>query len=101
MRLKRQYFKRKINDNMTTEIIVALITLVGTLIGTFSGIVVGTKLINYRIEQLEKKVDKHNQVIDRVYKLEKQDAVHNEEIKVANHRIEDLERLQEKSTSKK
>ena len=47
---------------MTTEIIVALITLVGTLIGTFSGIVVGTKLINYRIEQLEKKVDKHNQV---------------------------------------
>lgn len=44
---------------------------------------------------------KHNQVIDRVYKLEKQDAVHNEEIKVANHRIEDLERLQEKSTSKK
>lgn len=55
----------------------------------------------YRIEQLEKKVDKHNQVIDRVYKLEKQDAVHNEEIKVANHRIEDLERLQEKSTSKK
>ncbi len=90
-----------INDNMTTEIIVALITLVGTLIGTFSGIVVGTKLINYRIEQLEKKVDKHNQVIDRVYKLEKQDAVRNEEIKVANHRIEDLERLQEKSTSKK
>ena len=86
---------------MTTEIIVALITLVGTLIGTFSGIVVGAKLINYRIEQLEKKVDKHNQVIDRVYKLEKQDAVHNEEIKVANHRIEDLERLQEKSTSKK
>ncbi len=58
MRLKRQYFKRKVNDNMTTEIIVALITLVGTLIGTFSGIVVGTKLINYRIEQLEKKVDK-------------------------------------------
>lgn len=86
---------------MTTEIIVALITLVGTLIGTFSGIAVGTKLINYRIEQLEKKVDKHNQVIDRVYKLEQQDAVHNEEIKVANHRIEDLERLQEKSTSKK
>ena len=86
---------------MTTEIIVALITLVGTLIGTFSGIVVGTKLINYRIEQLEKKVDKHNQVIDRVYKLEQQDAVHNEEIKVSNHRIEDLERLQEKSTSKK
>lgn len=76
---------------MTTEIIVALITLVGTLVGTFSGIVVGTKLINYRIDQLEKKVDKHNQVIDRVYKLEQRDAVHDEEIKVANHRIADLE----------
>lgn len=76
---------------MTTEIIVALITLVGTLVGTFSGIVVGTKLINYRIDQLERKVDKHNQVIDRVYKLEQRDAVHDEEIKVANHRISDLE----------
>ena len=45
----------------------------------------------YRIEQLERKVDKHNQVIDRVYKLEARDAVHDEEIKVANHRISDLE----------
>lgn len=49
----------------------------------------------------EEKHNKQVRLIDRVYKLEKQDAVHNEEIKVANHRIEDLERLQEKSTSKK
>lgn len=82
---------------MTTEIIVAVITLFGTLIGTFTGIVVSSKLVNFRIEQLEKKVDKHNHVIERVYKLEQQDAVHDEEIKVANHRIEDLERLQEKT----
>ncbi len=86
---------------MTTEIIVALITLVGTLIGTFSGIVVGTKLINYRIEQLEKKVDKHNQVIDRVYKLEQRDAVVDEEIKVANHRISDLEEQTHQTSTKK
>lgn len=79
---------------MSTEVIVALITLAGSLVGTFSGIVVSSKLVNYRIEQLEKKVDKHNQVIDRVYKLEQRDAVHDEEIKVANRRIEDLERLQ-------
>lgn len=85
---------------MTTEIIVALITLCGTLVGTFSGIMVSSKLVNYRIEQLEKKVDKHNQVIDRVYKLEQKDAVHDEEIKVANHRIGDLERLQEKNLKK-
>lgn len=86
---------------MSTEIIVAVITLFGTLIGTFSGIVVSSKLVNYRIEQLEKKVDKHNQVIDRVYKLEQKDAVHDEEIKVANHRIQDLERLQEQKPKNK
>ena len=76
---------------METEIIVALIALLGSVLGTFSGIVVSSKLVNYRIEQLEKKVDKHNQVIDRVYKLEQHEAVVDEEIKVANHRIEDLE----------
>ena len=76
---------------METEIIVALIALLGSVLGTFSGIVVSSKLVNYRIEQLEKKVDKHNQVIDRVYKLEQHEAVVDEEIKVANYRIEDLE----------
>lgn len=79
---------------MNTEIVVTLITLLGTVFGTFSGIVVSSKLVNYRMDQLEKKVDKHNQVIERVYKLERLDAVHEEEIKVANHRIEDLERAQ-------
>ncbi len=78
---------------MSEVVIVALISLVGTLAGTFGGIVVSGKLTNYRIEQLEKKVEKHNSVIDRVYKLEQRDAVVEEEIKVANHRIEDLERL--------
>ncbi len=76
---------------METEIIVSLIALLGSVVGTFSGIVVSSKLTNYRIEQLEKKVDKHNQVIDRVYKLEQRDAVMEEDIKVANHRIADLE----------
>lgn len=76
---------------MNTEIIVSIISLLGCVIGTFSGIVVSSKLTNYRIEQLEKKVDKHNQVIDRVYKLEQRDAVVDEELKVANHRISDLE----------
>ncbi len=77
---------------MNSEIIVSLITLCGSALGTFAGIVINTKLTNYRIEQLEKKQDKHNQVIERVYHLEQRDAVVDEEIKVANHRIEDLER---------
>lgn len=50
------------------------------------------KLTNYRIEQLEKKVNKHNNLIERVYKIEEHDAVVDEQIKVANHRIEDLEK---------
>lgn len=45
----------------------------------------------YRIDQLEKKVDKHNQVIDRTYKLEQDELLIEEKIKVANHRIEDIE----------
>lgn len=49
------------------------------------------KLISYRIEQLEKRVDKHNNVIERVYRLEEKDALHDEQMKVANHRIADLE----------
>ena len=47
---------------MATEIIVSLIALAGSALGTFAGIFLNTKLSNYRIEQLEKKVDKHNSV---------------------------------------
>jgi len=70
---------------MTNEVIVAIIAFFGTMVGTGGGIVVSSKLTNYRLEQLEKKVDKHNSVIERTYILE-------EKMKVANHRIEDLEK---------
>lgn len=76
---------------MTDAVIVAILSLVGTLGGSFAGILTANKLTNYRIEQLEKKVEKHNSVIERVYNLEKHEAVMVEEIKVANHRIDDLE----------
>lgn len=46
----------------------------------------------YRIEQLEKKVDKHNNLVERTYKLEQAQSLTEEKIKVANHRIDDLER---------
>ncbi len=55
---------------MSDTILVALLSLLGTLIGTFGGIVTGSKLMMYRIEQLEKKMKKHNGVIERTYKLE-------------------------------
>lgn len=76
---------------MKIEVIVSLISALGSALGTFAGIMVNSRLTNFRIEQLEKKVDMHNQVIDRVYELEKRDAVYEEEMKVANHRISDLE----------
>lgn len=76
---------------MDDVVIVALISLIGTLGGSFGGILTANKLTNYRIQELEKKVEKHNKVIERVYALEKHEAVIEEEIKVANHRIEDLE----------
>lgn len=76
---------------MSSEIIVAILAFAGTLIGTLGGIFAANRLVVYRIEQLEKKVEKHNNVIERVYLLEKHEAVIEEEIKVANHRIDDLE----------
>lgn len=66
-------------------------SLIGTGIGSLGGIMTASRLTNYRIQQLEKKVEKHNQVIERVYELEKNEAVIEEEIEVANHRIKDLE----------
>ena len=76
---------------MSETIIVAVLALVGTLTGSLGGILTANRLTNYRIEQLEKKVEKHNNVIERIFVLEKQEAVIEEEIKVANHRIDDLE----------
>lgn len=53
-----------------TEIIVAVIALLGTLGGSFGGIMAASRLTNYRIEQLEKKVDKHNSVVERITVVE-------------------------------
>ena len=77
---------------MSEGALVALLSLLGTVTGTFGGILVSNKLVNYRIDQLEKKVDKHNTLIDRMYCAEKQLGVLNEKVKVANHRLDDLEK---------
>ena len=78
---------------MSSEFITALITLAGSAIGALGGILLNTKLTNYRIEQLEKKVQAHNNLIERTYLLERHNEVQDEKIAVANHRIEDLEQL--------
>ena len=74
-----------------TDIIVAVITGIATVIAVIVTNKKSNALIAYRLEQLEKKVDKHNTVIERTYELEKRAEVFDEQIKVANHRIEDLE----------
>ena len=68
-----------------TEIIVAAISLLGTLGGSLGGILVSSKMTNYRLQQLENKVAEHNNFARRM-------PVVVEQIKVANHRIEDLEK---------
>ena len=75
----------------TIEVLIAIISMLGTASGAYFANKKSTALVAYRLEQLEKKQDIHNQVIDRVYQLEKSVALNSEDIKVANHRIEDLE----------
>lgn len=70
---------------MNNEIVVALLALVGTLAGTFGGILTSSKLTAYRIQQLEEKVDKHNNFAERIPIIE-------EKLKVVDHRLSDLER---------
>jgi hypothetical protein len=67
---------------MSETVIVGLLALIGTLSGTFGGILIANRLTNYRLEQLEKKVDKHNSVIDRMYCAEKR-------LDVIDQRLED------------
>ncbi len=73
-------------------IAVALIGLAGSAIGSILGVVASARLTSYRIEQLEKRVQAHNNLIERTYKLEERTEIQEEKIKVANHRIEDLEK---------
>ena len=71
-------------------IIIALIGLAGSAIGSILGVVASARLTSYRLEQLEKRVQAHNNLIERTYKLEERTELQEEKIRVANHRIEDL-----------
>ena len=73
---------------MSNEIVVALIALLGTLAGSAGGVLASSRLTSFRLQKLEAKVEKHNSLIERTYRLE-------EQMDVANHRIADLERHEE------
>ena len=77
---------------MNETVAVALLSLAGTLIGAYLANRKSAALVAYRLEQLESKGGKHNQVIERTYVLEESVSLLDERIKVANHRIADLER---------
>ena len=77
--------------NIDSAVLVAVISGVCTLLGSGLGVIAAGKLTNYRIAQLEKKVEKHNHLVERMYSLEDRMNLMDEKVKVANHRIEDLE----------
>lgn len=76
---------------LSDEVLVALIGLGGSGIGSLLGIVATSRLTQYRLEQLEKRVQAHNNLIERTYHLEEADGIRTEQIKVINHRLNDLE----------
>ena len=71
---------------MNSEILVALLSLSGTLLGSLGGILAASKMTNYRLSQLERKVDKHNSFCEKLPVLE-------EKLKVVNHRLDGLEEV--------
>ena len=76
---------------MNEAVLVALIGLAGSGAGAFGGILISSRLTRCRLEQLEKRVQAHNNLIERTYKLEERTELQEEKLRVANHRISDLE----------
>ena len=77
---------------MTETVIVAVLSLIGTMAGAYFANKKSAALIAYRLEQLEKKVNQHNSVIERQYELEKKFAEHERDYAAACRRIEELEK---------
>ena len=77
---------------MSEAVLVAVIGLCGSGVGSLIGALVSNKVWQYRIEQLEKKVENLGTVIEKTYKLEEEHTLFDEKFKVINHRIADLER---------
>jgi len=87
------------NLTVLGAVLAVIVAIVGIVIqvltaGIYVGKLEGFKaLVNYRFDEQQKKLDAHNNFITRVYELERKDGIKEEQIKVANHRIEDLENV--------
>ena len=77
---------------LSDPIVVALIGLAGSGIGSLIGVMTSSRLTQYRIEQLEKRVSAHNNLIERTYRLEKRADLTDEKFRVTNHRLQGLEK---------
>ncbi len=77
---------------MSDAVIVAIIGLCGSGLGSLVAALISNKVWQYRIEQLEMKVEKHNNLVERTYQLEEDNKVFEEKFKVINHRIDDLKK---------
>lgn len=76
---------------MDPTVIASLVSLVGTLVGTFSGIYASSKLTIYRIEQLEKKVDRFSSIEEKLFELEKHNAIQDERTETIAENIRKVE----------
>lgn len=76
---------------ISEAVLVAVIGLCGSCVGSLFGVICSTKVTNYRIEQLEKKVDRHNDLIEKMFKVEQEQAVFSTRISGIDHRLETLE----------
>ena len=68
---------------MSNDVLIAVLSFAGTLVGSVGGILISNKLVNYRLEQLEKKVDLHNNAVERLFIAEGR-------INELNHDVRDL-----------
>ena len=77
---------------MNEAVTVALSGLAGSGMGSVLGVLASAKLTSYRLEQLEKRVQAHNNLIERTYKLEERTELQDEKLRSAARRLESLER---------
>lgn len=77
---------------MNVDFLTGIASLIASLVGTFGGIITSTKLTNYQINELKKRVDKHNNVIERTYKLEERSKYLDERIARLESEVENHEK---------
>lgn len=79
-------------ETIISACISAAVTLIVCMVNNHGQQEKTRALMEYKLDELTKRVDKHNNIIERTYKLEKKTEIQEEQIKVANHRISDLEK---------